>query len=145
MNIGFNQIRSAISTKMSTLSGFTNSRYPPEFLGRNPGSLAHLVYAIGIGGTTSAGNRQQPSRGIQLSTAALVKFAYRMRPTDAYPTSYDEALSKEREVILKLLSSYTGTLDGLQIQYVGSRRSFEQSFEYMIHDLNFLILHTIKE
>ncbi len=145
MNIGFDQIRSALATKMATLSGFTNSRYPPEFLGRNPGSLAHLVYAVGIGATTSAGNRQQPARGIQLETAALVKFAYRMKPTDAYPTSYDEALAKERLVIFKLLSNYTGTLDGLQIQYLGSSRSFEQSFEYMIHDLNFSILHTIKE
>ena len=145
MDIGFNQIRSAISTKMLTLSGFTNSRFPPEFLGRNPGSLAHLVYAIGIGGTSAAGNRQQPTKGIQLQTNVLVKFAYRMRPTDAYPMSYDDALSKEREVILKLLSSYTGILNGFQIQYVGSRRSFEQSFEYMIHDLTFTILHDIKE
>ena len=135
MNISTNEIRSAIATRIAELTGFQASRYPPEFFGRNPAPLSHLLYSVGIPSTTSAGGRQKPGESVQLNSRANVKFAYRLKPTNAYPDSYDLALAKERELILKLVNAYTTIKSGLEVQFVNSSRTFENSFEYMIIDI----------
>ena len=141
--IGFSTIRSAMSTKIDTLAGFKLSRFPPDMIGRSPAPISHLSYSIGFDTISGRGGRQIPSKSVELSTGVTVVFAYRLKPTSIYPSSYDLAMTQEQNLILKLLESYAGITTGLEIEFVSSSRELVESAEYSLHRLIFNITHSI--
>lgn len=78
-----------------------------------------------------------------METTARVKFAYRLRPKDAYPTDYDLALDTEEEVIAAVLNSYQSIRPGVEIRFFRSARDITDSMEYMLFDIEFTTYHTI--
>jgi hypothetical protein len=143
--LGFSDIRAAISTKINTLAGMKLSRFPPEMITRGPAPISHLAYSIGIETVSERGGRQIPSKSVELSSQILIIFAYRMKPTSLYPSSYDLALTQEQNVILKVLESYQGITNEMEIQFNQSTREIVDSGEYSIHRLIFTIQHHIKQ
>jgi hypothetical protein len=143
--VTFSQIRSAIDTQLSDLSGFKRSKYPANFIQRNPKTRTHLGFAVDIQSTQSIGNRQRRSVAVMLSTIARVVYAYKLRPLSIYPVDYDAALEQEKTVILEVLKSYEAIQAGIEIIYNSSSRNFSESLEYLITDLQFTIIHSIKE
>ena len=141
--IGFSTIRSAMSTKIDTLAGFKLSRFPPDMIGRGPAPISHLSYSIGFDTISGRGGRQSPSKSVELSTGVTVVFAYRLKPTSIYPSSYDLAMTQEQNLILKILESYAGIPTGLEIEFVSSSRELVESAEYSLHRLIFNITHSI--
>ena len=141
----FSQIRSAIATKISGLSGMTLSRFPPQMIGRGPAPISHLTFSIGLETVNETGGRQRSSKVVELSTQISIVFAYRLKTTNMYPDSYDEALNQEEAVILKALESYQGIRNEMQIQFNQSTREVVDSGEYSIHRLIFTIQHHIKQ
>ena len=141
--IGFSTIRSAMSTKIDTLAGFKLSRFPPDMIGRGPAPISHLSYSIGFDTISGRGGRQIPSKSVELSTGVTVVFAYRLKPTSIYPSSYDLAMTQEQNLILKILESYAGITTGLEIEFVSSSRELVESAEYSLHRLIFNITHSI--
>ena len=143
--VTFAQIRSAIDTQISDLSGFVQSKFPADYIARNAKTLSHLGYAIDIQSTQSLGNRQRRSVAVMLSTLVRVVYAFRLRPLQIYPTDYDLALDQEKTVILEVLKSYQSIQSGIEIKYDRSDRRFSDSLEYFISDLTFSVIHHISE
>ena len=78
-----------------------------------------------------------------VQTNITVIFGYRLRPTEIYPTDYDNSLEQEQEVIIKVLSSYQAIRNEVQLRFISSQGTIAESSEYMIITLNFQAFHTI--
>ena len=144
MALKFSEIRSGIASQILTISGFHLAKMLPDYFGRTRESIAHKSFTISISLTNEfAAERQRRAIGVYAETQAQIKFAYRLRPMDIYPTDYDLALNAEEDVINKCLLSYAAIEPEIQIRYNNSSRVATESQEYMIHTLNFTILHTI--
>jgi len=99
MSVSFSQLRAAVATQIDALAGFTESRIPPEYFGRNENSVAHKRFAVALSASNDAGERMRRAVGVYASSTVRVTFAYRLRPKDAYPTDYDAGLDTEKDVI----------------------------------------------
>ena len=143
MSLSFSEIRSAITTKITELSSFKLLRVPPAYFGRTQNTISHLGFTIGIDQSTNSGERfRGDNNNYYLNSIVTVKFLYKLRPLDVYPTDYDLCLEKEELVIKKCLSVYT-TQNELRLLYNSSNREVVNSLEYMIVTITFNILHTI--
>jgi|DEB0MinimDraft_6_1074348.scaffolds.fasta_scaffold01286_6 hypothetical protein len=146
MAISVSQIRSAIASQITSAlgaSGFTESLIPPEYFGRNENSVAHKRFGVQVSISNAFPERQRRAVGVMMETTARVKFAYRLRPKDAYPTDYDLALDTEEEVIAAVLNSYQSIRPGVEIRFFRSARDITDSMEYMLFDIEFTTYHTI--
>lgn len=141
----FARVRSQIATKVDTLAGFRESRMTPDYFGRTQESLAHKSFVVGIATTVATGERQRRAVGEYVNSQVVITFAHRLRPLDAYPTDYDNALTAEELVINAALESYTSdTGNGkFTIRYVASTRTVTDSQEYIIITIEFSVLHTL--
>lgn len=146
MSLKFSQIRSAFTSQISTITGFSLCRQLPDYFGRTKDTIAHKSFSVGISVTNQFdAERQRRGVGVYVDSSVQVKFAYRLRPLDVYPTDYDLALNAEEQVINKCLSSYAAIQAEVQVRYLNSNRVATESNEYMIHTIDFQVLHTIGE
>jgi hypothetical protein len=138
-------IRSFVAGKVNTLAGFKESRMTPDFFGRTQESIAHKAFAVGIASTVAAEDRQRRSIGEYVNSQVVITFAHRLRPLDAYPTDYDNALTAEELVINAALESYVQDSGSgkFTIRYQSSNRTVTDSQEYIIITLTFQVLHTL--
>ena len=142
MGQSLSSIRKAIASKISSLTGFKESKHSPEYFGRTENTVAHKAFSILVSSSSAMEERQRRAVGVYLSTPIQVLFSYRLRPLDAYPTDYDAALDTEEAVINKVLEAYL-TDNKFSIRYESSERSVTDSQEYIIHTVTFNILHTL--
>lgn len=146
MSLKFSQIRAGLSNQINTISGMRLAKHLPDYFGRIQDTVAHKAYTIEIGTVNQRQDeRQRQAVGAYVQTTVFVKFAYRMRPLDVYPTDYDNALDLEYEIIDKCLQSYESIQPKIHIRFNNSDRQSTASNEYVIHTIEFIILHTIKE
>ena len=144
MPLSFKQLRTAISDQIGTLTGFRLIKLPPAQFGRSQQTIAHLGYTVGLQSSEQINERQRSySGGYYVQTNITVIFGYRLRPTEIYPTDYDNSLEQEQEVIIKVLSSYQAIRNEVQLRFISSQRTIAESSEYMIITLNFQAFHTI--
>ncbi len=143
MSLGYNEIQEAIATQISQVTGFKQALTLPAYFGRLQNTLAHKGFVVGIPNTQQLPERQRRVVGLYVQSSIEVKFAYRLRPLDAYPTDYNNALVAEREVTDQILQSYATIKAGIQIRFDNASRISTDSNEYMIHTLNFTIFHTL--
>lgn len=146
MSLKFSQIRAGIASQIDLIDGMRLAKHLPDYFGRVQDTVAHKAYTIEIGVVNQQQNeRQRQAVGAYVQTTVIVKFAYRMRPLDVYPTDYDNALDLEYQIIDQCLKSYQSIQNKIQIRFVSSDRQSTNSNEYVISTLEFIILHTIKE
>ncbi len=141
MGLGYDDIQTAISEQISLLSGFKEAPTLPDYFGRIQNTLAHKGYVVGL-----PNSRQMPERQrgvIYIESSIQIKFAYRLRPHDAYPLDYKNALLAEKQVTSQVLQSYQSIQQGIQIRFDSANRSATDSTEYMIHTINFIIYHSL--
>ena len=143
MALSLSQLRQAVATQISGIEGFTESRIPPDYFGRNENTVAHLRFAVQMQTSSQANERQRRAVGCMMETNLRVKFAYRLRPKDAYPTDHDLGLDAEESVIKAVLASYEGIRNEVQIRYDRTVRDITDSTEYMLFDIEFNTFHTI--
>ena len=139
------RVRSMIADKVDSISGFKESRMTPDFFGRTQESIAHKAFVVGIASTVAAEERQRRSVGEYVNSQVVITFAHRLRPLDAYPTDYDNALTAEQLVLNAALESYTSDSGNgkFTIRYTASTRTVTDSQEYIIITLTFSVLHTL--
>tara|TARA_A100001011_G_scaffold392231_1_gene479370 strand:+ start:1331 stop:1768 length:438 start_codon:yes stop_codon:yes gene_type:complete len=142
MSCTFAQLRAAITTKVSGVTGFNLTRFPPGYFARMQNTIAHKAFLVNIRTSQDAPERQRRA-GIYLNTTVIVEFAFRLRPKDVYPTDYDAALDAEEDVIRAVLSSFSGVQAGIEIRYNRSSRLVVDSLEYQIHTLEFTARHVL--
>ena len=143
MSISVAQVRQAVAAQVATLSGYHEAKLPPQFFGRIQDTIAHKAFAVQIVRSVSMPERQRRSVGLYLNTGITVRFAYRLRPMDTYPTDYDLSMDQAAEVIDKIMQSYSSIRQGLTAKFDSMTHRVTDSIEYIIHDLNFNFLHTI--
>lgn len=142
MSVSLAQMRQAVTSKIEELSGFKLAKLPPSYFGRTQNTIAHKAFSVGFETSTAAVERQGRGRGLYLSSPLVVVFAYRLRPLDIYPVDYDAALDAERDIITKVLGTYTGD-NQFSIRFENSNRQVIDSQEYIIITLTFNTLNTI--
>lgn len=142
MSVTYAQIRGAIATRIESVAGFNEVNIPVNFIGRTQKTIAHLGFSIGINSSADSGERQR--RGIYyFDSLVTVKFMYRLRPLDVYPTDYDNCLDKEIDVVKSILSSYQSIQNEMTIRFNSSTREISPALEFMIVTLTFNVKHTI--
>ena len=73
--VSFSTIRSRFATQVATLAGFSQSRNPLDPQIRIPDTLAHLRFAVGIGGAVARDDsRQRAGVGAFMETTVEVRF-----------------------------------------------------------------------
>jgi len=142
MSIKFSQVRSEIASKISSLSGFQETKHSPDYFGRTENTVAHKAFVVRLGTALAMEERQRRGVGVYVSSPVSVVFSYRLRPLDIYPTDYDLAMDTEETVIAKVLEAYSQN-NQFTIRYNGSTREVTDSQEYIIITLEFTALHTI--
>jgi len=78
-----------------------------------------------------------------MESIVRVKFSYRLRPKDAYPTDYDLAMDTEQDVINAVIANYASIRPEVEIRYARTVRDITDSTEYMLFDIEFTAYHTI--
>lgn len=136
------EIRAQVSAKVATVSGFHLTKQTPDYFGRTQNTIAHKAFAVQMASTAQMNERQRRTIGVYSTSTVRVIFAYRLRPTDAYPVDYDLMLNAEESVINAILTSYSN--QSFQIRYESSNRAITDSQEYAIITLEFTTLHTIE-
>lgn len=145
MSLSLSQIRSGVSSQILLVTGMRLAKTLPDFFGRMPDTVAHKSFTVEIGQVTArTDERQRRPIGVYASTSVVIKFAYRLRPLDVYPTDYDSSLDLEVQIIDQVLKSYASIQPPIQIRFNSSERQSTNSNEYTIHTLEFTVLHTIK-
>lgn len=144
MSLSFSQLRQAISTKIETISGMRESKFPSQYFEKSQDSIIHKSFSVGIETVSDLGGRQARGREILVSSNVIVIFAYRLRPKDVYPTDYDNALNLERQIIETLLGSYATIQNEISIKFDSSNRTINDNLEYQITTLFFTAQHNIK-
>lgn len=143
MSLKFSQIRAAFKQQVETVSGFKLVKVLPDFFGRAQDTVADKGFTVGVSTSAQATERQRRSVGVYIQSDVQIKFSFRLRPLDVYPTDYDLCLDAEEQVILACLNSYASIQPQVQTRYVNSQRESTDSNEYMIVTINFTVLHTI--
>lgn len=136
------EVRQAVATRISGLTGWSEDAAPIDIFGRGPRPLRNLLYAVGVGQTENAqGVRDKAGSIIFVGTTVVVRFAYAMSPKDL-KTSFDSALDAEDALIARLMA-YDGSWPGaLQVLYDSSNRQYGD--EYTTIDVNFTVLHNLQ-
>lgn len=142
MSVLLSEIRSGVATQISSLTGYNESKFPPEFFARQQNTLAHKSYSVGIPVTEDSGERQRRAT-YYLRSVIEVKVAYRLRPLDVYPIDYDNALDAEKEVIERVLRSYTTINNEIQLRFARVTREIPDSMEFLISTIEFNTLSTL--
>ena len=141
MSLGYDQIQAAVSAQIGLLAGFKEAPTLPSYFGRIQNTLAHKGFVVGVPNSQQMPERQ---RGVlYVSSNIQVKFAYRLRPHDAYPLDYKNALLAEKQVTQQVLLSYQSIQQGIQIRFESASREATDSTEYTIHTINFIIYHSL--
>ena len=142
MALSLSNLRAAVASQVDSLAGFNESKFPYEYFERAQNTLAHKSFSIGIGSVEETTERQR--RAIYyVRTLVSCRFAYRMRPLDIYPVDYYLSLAAEEDVIAAILSSYQLVQNEVSIRFLRSNRTYTESLEYQIHNLEFYCLHTL--
>ena len=143
MPLKFSQIRDAIKQQVETVTGFKLMKVLPDYFGRAQDTIAHKGFTVAVNTSSESADRQRRAVGVYVTTDVMVRFSFRLRPLDVYPTDYDLCLNAEESVILACLNSYQAIRPEVQVRYINSSRESTASNEYMITTLNFTVLHTI--
>ena len=143
MALKFSQIRDAFKQQVETVSGFKLVKVLPDYFGRAQDTIAHKGFTVSVATSAQATERQRRTVGVYLQSDIQIRFSYRLRPLDVYPTDYDLCLDAEEQVILACLNSYAAIQPEVQTRYISSSRESTASNEYMITTINFIVMHTI--
>ena len=145
MALSLSQIRSALSNQILNISGMRLAKHLPDYFGRVQDTVAHKAFTVQIDNVVGrTDERQRRSIGVYALTTVTIKFAFRLRPLDVYPTDYDNSLDLEVQLIDQVLKSYASIQTEVQIRFVSSDRQSTNSNEYMITTIVFNVYHTIK-
>lgn len=141
--VNLSDIRSRFSTKIQTLTGFTESRNPFDDFNRNPNTIAQKRFSVGIAEVEAIEDqRQTPTVGILCNTTVLVKFPYRLRPKDQID-DYDNSMTTAQNIISAITTRAAPLHTNLQIFFTSMEHDVTDSGEYIITTLTFNVLHQI--
>jgi len=137
-------LRQRVETAIDAVTGFSVSKHPHDVFARDPSSVLHQRFAVGVPTTTPVPNRRQRTTdGAVVNTVIAVTFCIRVKPKDQV-ASYDEALDAEHSIIKAVMAKTTALSANASISYAGtSSRNVDPAGEWFIGDIEFNALHVL--
>ncbi|HIA01386.1 MAG TPA: hypothetical protein EYN66_05675 [Myxococcales bacterium] len=144
MSATVKSIRQRVQTAIDAVTGFSPSKHPYNVFGRDPASVLHKRYAVGVPRTEPAANRRQRgSVGAVCTTTIAVTYCIRVRPKDQV-ASYDESLDAEAEIIKAVMADTSALKADVGISFQGVvMREVDPAGEWIIGELEFAALHVL--
>tara|TARA_R110000824_G_scaffold66827_5_gene173154 strand:+ start:2273 stop:2716 length:444 start_codon:yes stop_codon:yes gene_type:complete len=137
-------IRQRVETAIDAVTGFSPSKHPYDVFGRDPSSVLHKRFAVGVPSTLPVANRRQrTSVGAVCNTTIGVTYCTRVRPKDQVD-SYDDSLDAEAEIIKAVMADTAALKVDASISFDGVvRREVDPAGEWIIGDIEFTALHVL--
>lgn len=137
-------LRQRVETAIDAVTGFTVAKHPYNVFGRDPSSVLHKRFAVGVPRTEPVANRRQKTDvGAVCNTLIAVTYCMRVRPKDQV-ASYDESLDAEAEIIKAVMADTTALKTGASISFSGvAMREVDPAGEWIIGEVEFTALHSL--
>lgn len=92
-------IRDLVISAIDALSGWTPSRFAPEFFGKDTDNLSHHSFAVAVTSTEPLPNQTQSlAYGTNVFSTVEVQWAHRLRG-DAQSADYDAGCDAEQDIV----------------------------------------------
>tara|TARA_R110001592_G_scaffold357740_1_gene661415 strand:- start:56 stop:499 length:444 start_codon:yes stop_codon:yes gene_type:complete len=137
-------LRQRVETAIDAVTGFTPAKHPYNVFGRDPASVLHKRFAVGVPRTEPVPNRRQKTAdGAVCNTALGVTYCIRVKPKDQV-ASYDESLDAEAEIIKAVMAESTALRADASISFAGVvMREVDPAGEWIIGEIEFTALHIL--
>ena len=122
--------------------GFVHAQVLAEVYAYVPGSLIHQGFAVSVPTATPLNERQRASKGTHIEDRIVVRWSYRLRPTDQW-TDYKAALDAEQTLIAAAMAEGATMRANTGITFVSATREVIDSGAWVIGDLEFSRLHLL--
>jgi hypothetical protein len=137
------EVRGRISTAVGGITGWAESKSPYSSFGRDPSSIAHRVYSVGMVRTQPIGDRQRVTVGTSVKTTAAVRFLFRLRPKDQV-ADYGQALDAEHDIIKACMDPTSTTRADLQVIFAEVPiREVDDAGEWFMGEVHFDCTHLL--
>ena len=137
-------IRQRVETAIDAVTGLSVSKHPYDVFARDPSSVLHQRFAVGVPTTAALPNRRQrKSDGAVGSTVVAVTYCMRVKPKDQV-ASFDDALDIEASIIKAVMAEGAALRSDASISFnnVPSRR-VDPAGEWIIGEIEFDALHVL--
>jgi len=132
-------IRQNIRDQVLTVTGYRESPFHPQSLGRNPNNRGDKVFSVFFGSTSEDGGRQREGLGVKISYPCVVSFLTQIKPHKALE-SYEEALDGEEQIIRAIINPSSPLYNKTQIRYNSSTTAeLTDTGEFQLTIINFTI------
>ena len=137
-------LRQRVETAIDAVTGFSPAKHPYNVFGRDPSSVLHRRFAVGVPRTEPVPNRRQRTDvGAVVNTLIGVTYCMRVRPKDQV-ASYDDSLDAEAEIIKAVMADSAALKADAVISFAGvSIREVDPAGEWIIGEVEFTALHTL--
>lgn len=137
-------VRQRIQSRLDGWGDTTVSQLPYDAYGLGTDQIADKRVAVGLVRTTSSEGRQRPDLNGCFSEVR-VRYGYRLRPLEAQPTAYDEALDFGLFLTRRLLTdSADGPWPGpMRIVFVDQSNTTDAAGEWFLGEIQFKVAHMV--
>ncbi len=143
MSLTVATLRQRVAARVVALGApWKESPYLYELVGRDPASIAHGAFAVGVPRTTADGSRQRVNVGANVATPFVLRFTARVKPKDGVD-SLDVALDLEHALIRQLCQHDATWPVDAHVLYVNTDRTLVDAGDWLRLDLIFNALHTL--
>ena len=132
-------IRERIRDRVLTVSGFSESPFHPQSLGRNPKNRGDKVFSVFFAATSEDGGRQRQGEGVKITYDCVVSYLIQIKPHTAV-ASYEDALDAEESIIQAIINPSSPLYTKTQIRYTSSSTAeLTDTGEFQLTLINFTI------
>ena len=137
-------LRQRVETAIDAVTGFSVAKHPYNVFGRDPSSVLHRRFAVGVPRTEPVPNRRQrKTDGAVCQTVIAVTYCVRVKPKDQV-ASYDDSLDAEAEIIKAVMANTPTLAADASISFSGVvMREVDPAGEWIIGDIEFAALHVL--
>ena len=144
MPAALKSLRQRVETAIDAVTGFSVSKHPYNVFARDPSSVLHQRFAVGVPTTTAVPNsRQRTTDGAVCNTVIAVTYCMRVKPKDQV-ASLDEALDAEAAIVKAVMAETAALRADASISFSGvSMRDVDPAGEWIIGEIEFNALHVL--
>lgn len=135
-------LRAAVAARVGGMTGWTESPHVFDTFGREPSSIAHLAFAVGLPRSNFEGGRQRADEGILTRSEVVVRFTARVKPKDG-PGSVDAGLDAELALVQRLIVESADWPQTFRLLFTDATRTADATGEWLRHDVTFSALHLV--
>jgi len=141
--VSVSDLRTRVATAVDAVTGFTEASQPFGIYARDPATVLHKRFAVGVPSSDPVADRQRVTDDLLVATTAAVVYTFRLAPKDQI-TSYGSALDAEEEIIQAVMAQNSTLWANCTIRFASiADRRVEASGEWFTGELRFVITHRL--